>query len=92
MKRLRVKLDEYGLIACDEFSLDCFKGGKGGGGGGGTTTTVVEQPIVAPTQPVQDDAAVEQSSEQEDLKKKAKEGKGSLKIPLATDVGTGLKV
>ena len=24
--------------------------------------------------------------------KKAKEGKGSLKIPLATDVGTGLKV
>ena len=87
MKRLRVKLDEYGLIACDEFSLDCF---KGGGKGGGTTT--VEQPIVAPTPPVQDDASVEQSSEQEDLKKKAKEGKGSLKIPLATDVGTGLKV
>lgn len=86
MKRLRVKLDEYGLIACDEFSLDCFKGG----GKGGTTT--VEQPIVAPTPPVQDDASVEQSSEQEDLKKKAKEGKGSLKIPLATDVGTGLKV
>lgn len=86
MKRLRVKLDEYGLIACDEFSLDCFKGGKGGG------TTTVEQPIVAPTPPVQDDASVEQSSEQEDLKKKAKEGKGSLKIPLATDVGTGLKV
>lgn len=87
MKRLRVKLDEYGLIACDEFSLDCFKGGGKGGG-----TTVVEQPIVAPTPPVQDDASVEQSSEQEDLKKKAKEGKGSLKIPLATDVGTGLKV
>ena len=87
MKRLRVKLDEYGLIVCDEFSLDCF---KGGGKGGGTTT--VEQPIVAPTPPVQDDASVEQSSEQEDLKKKAKEGKGSLKIPLATDVGTGLKV
>ena len=87
MKKLRVKLDEYGLIACDEFSLDCF---KGGGKGGGTTT--VEQPIVAPTPPVQDDASVEQSSEQEDLKKKAKEGKGSLKIPLATDVGTGLKV
>ena len=86
MKRLRVKLDEYGLIACDEFSLDCFKGGKGGG------STTVEQPIVAPTPPVQDDASVEQSSEQEDLKKKAKEGKGSLKIPLATDVGTGLKV
>lgn len=87
MKRLRVKLDEYGLITCDEFSLDCFKGGGKGGG-----TTVVEQPIVAPTPPVEDDASVEQSSEQEDLKKKAKEGKGSLKIPLATDVGTGLKV
>ena len=90
MKRLRVKLDEYGLIACDEFSLDCFKGG--GKGGGKSETKVVEQPIVAPTPPVQDDASVEQSSEQEDLKKKAKEGKGSLKIPLATDVGTGLKV
>lgn len=89
MKRLRVKLDEYGLIACDEISLDCFKGGGGKGGG---KTTVVEQPMVAPTPPVQDDASVEQSSEQEDLKKKAKEGKGSLKIPLATDVGTGLKV
>ena len=88
MKRLRVKLDEYGLIACDEFSLDCFKGGGKGGG----TTTVVEQPIIAPTPPVEEDASVEQSSEQEDLKKKAKEGKGSLKIPLATDVGTGLKV
>lgn len=91
MKRLRIKLDEYGLITCDEFSLDCFKGGgKGGGGGGGTTT--VTQPIVVPTPQVQDDASVEQSTEQEELKKKAKEGKGSLKIPLATDVGTGLKV
>lgn len=87
MKRLRVKLDEYGLVVCDELGLDCF---KGGGKGGGKAT--VEQPIVAPTPPVQDDASVEQSAEQEDLKKKAKEGKGSLKIPLATDVGTGLKV
>lgn len=75
------KFDEYGITLEDELSLDCFKGGKGG--------TTVQQPQVNPTPPVED-ASVELSSQQEDLKRKSKAGKGALKIPLATEVNTGL--
>lgn len=80
--RRNTKIDEYGIQAQDELSLDCFKGGKGG---------TVQQPQVNPTPPVED-ASVELSSQQEDLKKKAKAGKGALKIPLAKEVDTGLNV
>lgn len=86
--RLRRKVDEFGFgLACDELDLNVYKGGGKGGG-----TAVVEQPVVTPTPPIQDDASIEMSSEQEDAKKKAKQGKGKLKIPLATEVDTGLKV
>lgn len=86
--RLRRKLDEFGFgLVCDELDLNVYKGGGKGGG----SQTVVEQPIVVPTPPVED-ASVEMSSEQEDAKNKAKQGKGKLKIPLATEVDTGLKV
>lgn len=71
---------------------------KGGGKGG--TTTVATQPIVAPSPPI-DDASVQLSEDDNEstTKKKLKEGKGSLKIPLAssslntgTTSLTGLKV
>lgn len=68
------------------------KGGKG--------ATVSAQPIVTPTPPI-DDASVQLSEDDSEsaTKKKLKEGKGSLKIPLAssslnsgTTSSTGLKV
>ena len=71
------------------------KGGKG--------ATVSAQPIVAPSAPI-DDASVQLSEDDNEsaTKKKLKEGKGSLKIPLASQSlnsgtttsssNTGLKV
>jgi len=57
--------------------FDCHKGGKGGTT---TTTTVVPEPPV-------EEAAVDIEKRDDRVK-----GKKSLKIPLATSEGVGLKV
>lgn len=58
--------------------FDCEKGGKG---------SVTQQPVVAPEPPVEE-ASVD-IEDDEDTKKK---GRASLKIPLGTQSGVGLKV
>lgn len=47
------------------------------------------QPIIAPTSPVEE-ASVKLS--EDDEKKKLSSGKSTLKIPLSTSAGVGLKV
>lgn len=85
----RTKLDEFGIGLEDKLSLCVY---KGGGKGGGSTTTVQATPTPAPTPPIEDVSLQSADNEDDKTKKKLREGKGSLKIPLATEVDTGLKV
>ena len=62
--------------------ITCYKG-KGGGG------AAPQAPQVAPAPPVEEAGIV---SDEEDSDSKLKTAKSSLKIPLATSAGTGLKV
>ena len=86
----RTKLDEFGIGLEDKLSLCVYKGG--GKGGGGVETVVQSAPTPAPTPPIEDVSLQSAYSEDDKTKKKLREGKGSLKIPLATEVDTGLKV
>jgi hypothetical protein len=62
--------------------ITCYKGKPGSGAAPQVTQ-------VAPAPPVEEAGIV---SDEEDSKSKLKTAKSSLKIPLATSAGTGLKV
>lgn len=81
MRRLRELLRNG--VSDVQYYMNLNKGGKGG------SAPVAQQPYVNPTPPVEE-ASVD--LEEDDMDKKKRTSKASLKIPLTTASDTGLKV